>query len=154
MSRDVRRKVLKNHRIQTLEKRDIALQQLRAAAKHYNNGEYVCSVTLSGAADEILGAIAKKRTNYNHFEGAVEFLKGVYRMYGVNNPSEKELIKHVNRIKNEFKHNDHGQNNWVEGDFEMEAATLFVRAVKNYFDAYNELPNDRIIRRLFDHLTL
>jgi len=137
-----------------MEKRDIAVQQLRAAAKHYYDGEYICSITLSGAADEILGAIAKKRANFNHFEGAVEFLRGVYELYGVKNPSKKELVKEINYIKNELKHNRDGVNSWVDGDFEMEAAMLFVRSVKNYFDAYNELPKDRIIKRLFLQLAM
>jgi hypothetical protein len=48
-----------------MEERDIALKQLRAAARHYNQGEFVRSITSSGAAEEILGRIAEKRTKSN-----------------------------------------------------------------------------------------
>jgi hypothetical protein len=36
-----------------MEKREIAVRQLGAAAKHYNEEDYICSITLSGAAEEI-----------------------------------------------------------------------------------------------------
>ncbi len=58
------------------------------------------------------------------------------------------------KTKNELKHNDRGYNEWIDADFENEAALLFVKAVKNYFDSYNEHPKDRIINRLFEFLTL
>jgi hypothetical protein len=53
-----------------------------------------------------------------------------------------------------LKHNDSGVNNWIEADFENEAVLLFVKAVKNYFNAYGEMPKDKIVNNLFDHLTL
>jgi hypothetical protein len=43
-----------------MEKKDIALKQLRAGSKHSNSGDYVCSITLCGAAEEIPGKIANK----------------------------------------------------------------------------------------------
>ena len=53
-----------------------------------------------------------------------------------------------------MKHNDAGENEWINADFENEAAILFVRGVKNYFDCYKELPKDIIIKKLFQHLTM
>lgn len=138
-----------------MEKRDIAVRQLRTAAKLYNTGDYICSITLSGAAEEILGKIAKKRTNRNQLENEVHYLRSVYEYFsGSNIPSDKELIRNINKVKNELKHNDNGENEWVNADFENEAVLLFVKAVKNYHDCYNEFPNDRIIKNLFEHLTL
>lgn len=138
-----------------MEKRDIAVRQLRTAAKLYNNGDYICSITLSGAAEEILGKIAKKRTNKNQLENEVDYLRSVYEYFsGSNVPSDKELIKSINKVKNDLKHNDSGDNEWVNADFENEAVSLFIKAVKNYYDCYKELPNDRIIKNLFEHLTL
>lgn len=137
-----------------MEKKDIALKQLRAAARHYNNCEYVCSITLSGAAEEILGKIAEKRTKSNMLKGEIEYLRGIYHFFSWGNPTDAELAGKINKVKNELKHNHSGINEWVEADFEHEAAMLFCKAVKNYFEAYDELPNDRIINRLFDRLTL
>jgi hypothetical protein len=137
-----------------MEKKDIALKQLKAAAKHYNTGDFICCITLSGAAEEILGRIAKNRTGRNQFESEIEYVKSIYNYFSGGLIDEKILIKTLNNVKNELKHNDSGENRWVEADFEMEAAKLFVKAVKNYYDSYNEFPKDRIIVDLFENLTL
>jgi len=137
-----------------MEKKDIALKQLRASAKHYNDSDYVRSITLSGVAEEILGRIAKERTKTNQLDNEVVYLKSVYEYFSGHTISNKELMHQINKTKNELKHNDNGTNAWVESDFENEAALLFVRAVKNHFLCYKELPNDRTIRNLFEHLTL
>ncbi len=137
-----------------MEKKGIAVKQIKAAARHYNKGDYVCSITLSGAAEEMHGQIAKKRTNTNQLEGEVIYLRSVYAYFSGQKPSDKELIQKINNVKNELKHNDSGDNLWVDGDFENESAILFVKAVKNYFDCYQDFPNDRAVKNLFEHLTL
>ena len=137
-----------------MEKKDIALNQLRAAAKLYKSKDYISSITLSGAAEEILGRIAKKRINSNQLERDIEYLKSIYNYFSGQKPSNKTLKENINKVKNELKHNDSGKNEWVQADFENEAAMLFVKGVKNYYDSYEEFPKDRTIRSLFEHLTL
>lgn len=137
-----------------MEKRDIAIKQLKAAARHYNKGDYVCSITLSGAAEEILGRIAKKRTKTNQLESQVIYLRTVYDYLTGQRRSDEELIQEINKVKNELKHNDSGDNQWVDADFENEADSLFVRAMKNYFNCYNEFPSDKVSRNLFEKITL
>jgi len=136
-----------------MEKRDIAIKQIKAAARHYNKQDYICSITLSGAAEEILGRIAKKRTKKNQLEGELIYLRSVYDYFSGKMPSDRELIQKINRVKNELKHNDSGDNLWVNADFEQEAALLFIKAVKNYFDCCKKFPNDRVVKTLFQHLT-
>ena len=137
-----------------MEKKDIAVKQIKAAARHYKRGDYSCSITLSGAAEEILGQMAKKRTKMNQLDREVIYLRNVYDYFHGQKPTNKQLISKVNKVKNELKHNDSGDNLWVGADFEFEAAWLFVRAVKNYFDCYEEYPKDRIVKNLFEHITL
>jgi len=137
-----------------MEKKDIALKQLRASANLFNEGDYVSAITLSGAAEEILGKIAKKRNKPNQLENEVVYLKSIYEYLSGHSISNKELVSKINLTRNELKHNDSGINEWFETDFENEAAMIFVKAVKNYFTCYSELPNDRIIRSLFENLTL
>ncbi len=136
-----------------MEKRDIAIKQIKAAARLYNKQDYVCSITLSGAAEEILGRIAKKRTNINQLEVEVIYLRSAYQYFSGKNPSDKELIQIINKVKNDLKHDDSGDNLWLDADFQSEAALLFVKAVKNYLNCYKEFPNDKVTRNLFDHLT-
>lgn len=81
-----------------MEKRDIAIKQLKAAARNYKKGDYICSITLSGAAEEILGRIAKKRTKINQLEAEVIYLRSVYDYFSGQKPSDKELIPVINII--------------------------------------------------------
>lgn len=80
------------------------------------------------------------------------------RMKNQNINSQKQKVLSRQRInagtKKGLKHNDSGDNEWVDADFENEAALLFVKAMKNYFNSYNEFPKDRTLRGLFEELTL
>jgi alpha-amylase/alpha-mannosidase (GH57 family) len=137
-----------------MEKKDIALQQLIDSANLYQKGRYCSALTLAGAAEEILGKIAKKRTGKNQIEDEIEYLKSIYQCFNKPVPTKRELINRINNAKNELKHNDVGENLWVDSDFENECVLLFVKAVKNYFDAYKEMPKSKIVMRLFEHLCL
>jgi hypothetical protein len=137
-----------------MEKKDIAIQQLSDAAKLYEKGRYVSALTLAGASEEILGKIAKKRIGSNQLQHEIEYLKTVYKHFNRSLPSKEDIIKQINKIKNEVKHNDTGENLWVEADFENEFVLIFMRAVKNYFDAYKEIPKDKKIMNLFVDLAL
>jgi hypothetical protein len=137
-----------------MEKKDIALQQLIDSANLYNKGRYCSALTLAGAAEEILGKIANKRTGRNQLEGEIEYLKNIYQYFNKPSPPKRELINQINKAKNAIKHNDVGENLWVNSDFENECVLLFVKAVKNYFDAYKEMPKNKVVMSLFEHLCL
>ena len=137
-----------------MKKKDIALQQLIDAARLYNKGRYVSALTLAGASEEIFGKIAKKRIGSNQLEYEIEYIKTIYKYFNRPCPSNKEIIKQINKTKNEAKHNDVGENLWIKADFENESVTVFVRAVKNYYDAYKEMPKNKIIMNLFEELCL
>jgi len=137
-----------------MEKKDIALQQLIDAAKLYEKGRYVSALTLAGASEEILGKTANKRIGSNQLEHEIEYAKSIYKYFNRPYPSNKDLIGQINKTKNEVKHNDAGENLWVEADFENECVVTFMRAVRNYFDAYREMPEDKKIMNLFEDLAL
>jgi len=137
-----------------MEKKEIAFKQIKAAAKHYNAGDYICCITLAGAAEEILGKIAKKNRGFNQLDNDVSYAQNIYQYFSKQIPTKKEIIQNINKTKNELKHNDTGENLWIEADFENEASSFFVKAVKNYFDSFGELPKNRTITKLFDFFTL
>jgi len=113
-----------------MEKKEIATEQIIGAAEHYKKSQFICAITLAGAAEEILGKIALKRTNSNEHDKENSYLKSVYEYFGFATPSRKFLSKKINLTNNELKHNDSGENIWVEADFENEAALLFIKAIK------------------------
>ena len=125
------------------EKRDLALRQLRRAVQLFNQGDFVCATTLAGAAEEILGRIAEKRAGTNALDGHAHFWSQLADMVGKTPPDRKKVMAH-NRLRNQLKHNDSGDNEWVTADFEFEAQDLIDRAIRNYWLAYDTPPSDRI----------
>jgi len=71
------------------EKRDIALRQLRRAVQLFNKGDFVCATTLAGAAEEVLGRIARTRARTNALDGHAHFWSQVADMFGKTPPQKK-----------------------------------------------------------------
>src|SRR5260370_24755805 len=95
------------------EKRDLALRQLRRAVQVCNQGDFVCATTLAGAAEEILGRIAEKRAGTNALDGHAHFWSQLADMVGKTPPDRKKVMEAHNRLRNQLKHNDSGDNEWV-----------------------------------------
>ena len=60
-------------------------------------------------------------------------------------PNAQKVKRIMNRIRNECKHNDSGENEWVTADFAYEAQCLIDRAISNWMIAYGSFPKDRIV---------
>jgi hypothetical protein len=127
------------------EKRDIALRQLRRAVQLFNQRDFVCATTLAGAAEEVFGRIAQKRTGTTALDGHAHFWSQLAGIVGKTPPDRKKVAEAHNRLRNQLKHNDSGDNEWVTADFELEAQDLIGRAIGNYCLAYGIPPGDRII---------
>jgi hypothetical protein len=87
-----------------LSKLDAAAIQLEKSIELFLSKEYICSVTLSGAAEEILGELSKRAGIQN----AVEFIS-TYRAPGevtdpLTNESPKAIIGALNHARNSAKH--------------------------------------------------
>jgi hypothetical protein len=140
--------------ITKISKKEIALIQIKSSARHYNNQDYISCITLAGAAEEILGEIAKKKNGFNQLENDIKYTQSLSHFLSKDLPKTKAIIKDRNVTKNDLKHNDIGENLIIEADFENEATTFFVAAIKNYFNAFEEWPDDSITINLFEFLTL
>src|SRR5262249_45419000 len=127
------------------EKRDLALRQLRRAVQLFNQGDFVCAATLAGAGEEILGQLAQKRSGTTALDSRAHFWSQMATMLGKSPPEKKKVVESHNRLRNQLKHNDSGDNEWVIADFEFEAQDLIDRAIYNYWLAYEMAPPDRII---------
>lgn len=131
--------------VKGFEKRDLATRQLRRAIQLFNQADFICAATLAGAAEEILGRIAQKRSGTTALDGHAHFWSQVAPMCGKPVPEKKKVVAVHNRVRNQLKHNDSGDNEWVTADFEFEAQDLIDRAIRNYWLAYDTPPKDRII---------
>lgn len=130
-----------------LEKKDIAIFQLRKAIQLFNTKDFICAVTLAGAAEEFLGKIAKKRSGTTALEAESHFWDQLAAIINKSKPNRKKVIAVLNRTRNELKHNDTGENLYLESDFEFEAQCIIDRAIRNYWIAHDRPIRDRIINR-------
>ena len=131
---------------QSISKSGIALIQLRKAIQLYNKGEYVCALTLAGAANEVLGDIARYLKGQNTLDHDKWFWDGMAELTGKSKPSKGKIKQVNNRVKNLIKHNDSvGKDIIVNEDFEFEAQLHINSAIKNFWVAFDMPPKDRII---------
>jgi hypothetical protein len=92
------------------EKRDLAMRQLRRAVQLFNQGDFVCAATLAGAAEEISGRIAHKRTGTTALDRHSHFWSELAGIFGKPPPERKKVVEGHNRGRNQLKHNDSGDN--------------------------------------------
>lgn len=100
----------------------IAFQQLEEALRLFlERQDCVCSATLAGAAEEILGK--KLNKDQRSLEMLKISLSAEYNMTG------KEVIDFANSYRNSLKHG--GNNNETQDDSETWAISLILRALTN-----------------------
>lgn len=130
-----------------ISKLSVAMIQLRSSIQHFNKREYIQSITLAGAADEILSQMALKNSGYNTLDGEKHFWDGFADMEKFPRPSRDKILKVNNRIKNTLKHHNQDADTEVVADFEFEAQNLIDSAIRNYWMAFDNPPKDRIIQK-------
>jgi len=141
------------------DKRDVALVQLRQAIQLYDDEDFICSLTLAGAAEEILGKIAKARSGENALQQDVDFVNEIVESaqnagLTAAAATPKELISRRNRLRNEAKHAKEEPSGSVSGDFEVAADEMIDRTLRNWSLAFGDYPDDPVIQEYlsrYDH---
>ncbi len=133
---------------------DIALIQLRTAVQLYNKGNYISALTLAGAAEEILGQIAKIESGTNALIDDKVWTDQISDYFKKQRPPFEKVASVRNKVKNEIKHNDKGTNNNINHDFEFEAEHFILGAIRNYELIKGHMPYDRTIRKFWNWISL
>jgi hypothetical protein len=125
---------------------DIAVIQFESAINAYMAGMFVESITLAGAAEEILGKMCKLRKSVT----ALNSLYEVAKKHDIN-LDEKKFLVFLNKHRNALKHFD------VDKDFIIEiniddAKAMLVRATINYLQL--GLKPTLLVKNFIAHLTL
>jgi hypothetical protein len=128
-----------------IEKSKVALDQLRRSIQLFNIGDFISSLTLTGAANEILGQLAKFTKGSNTIDHDKWFWDGVAEYYIKDKPSRDKIIISNNHIKNSIKHHDSSDDTIIEADFKFEAQEHIDSAISNYWIAVDKPSRDRII---------
>jgi hypothetical protein len=138
---------------QSISKKQIALVQLRRAIQLYSQRDFVCALTLAGAAEEILGRIALNAAGTNAMDQEVSFVAEVVdfaKTHGIDAKARppQDLIQRRNFARNEAKHEDGGNpSRLVSFDFHVAAEEMIDRALRNWSLAFGGDPEDRVITR-------
>ena len=120
---------------ETTEKLLVAVELLdRALRMYYEGSSYFAALHLAGGAEEILGVYVERREGESSLKslvsGAVEFSKLLNDGVASNPKNIRDAINHP---KNQTKHMDKGNGEYVTFDPKMEARNLLERAVSNYY---------------------
>lgn len=111
-------------------KSEIALKQLETAIDLFLKEEYVCAITLAGAAEEILGKLVQRKGKQSLYKVLASGLIEKYEL-SIN---EKELIdKYLNFARNTLKHANATDEDEIELEVQTEAISLIVRAITNLY---------------------
>jgi len=116
-------------RLFQVNKRKIALHQLeRAILLFLNEKDFISSLTLAGAAEEILGAYVRN----NEKEACVDTQAKLLKEGDLSDMSEKEIkFLHLNLARNALKHFNDAKEENMSLALETESIALIVRALDN-----------------------
>ncbi len=99
-----------------MSKLEIASHQLDVAIRLFLDGDYLASLTLAGAAEEILGRLSERAGNPVATESIIDFHWKDTDPTRSDKERRKILLDILNKPRNQAKH----ANNPVEPDFSVE----------------------------------
>lgn len=109
---------------------DLAVEQLQVALDLFLDGKsYVSSLTLAGAAEEILGKLAASSGKGSLLKEELEMANYLQKIWPGGETRWKDFIKDKNATRNSAKHLS--EERAVTVDFEEAASRMLVRALAN-----------------------
>ncbi|MDN3521861.1 hypothetical protein [Halomonas ramblicola] len=123
--------------LRSYPKQEIAMEYLNLALREYVAGRNLIAViNLSGAAEEMLGKIVSLKKNESAFQRAQRWTRSWFKLVGKETPANKDLNKHLLKVKNGIKHIDGKDDMNIEFDIDREAKEAIRRAIENF----NQIP--------------
>lgn len=114
-----------------VSKVDVATAQLdRAIQLYLENDDLISSITLSGAAEEILGKLVSQGGQRNAFDETIDRLCEMHVVAYQEEPDRTKYTFLSNEVRNEFKHLCTGTT--LEVNLDAESGALIGRAIENY----------------------
>ena len=117
---------------ETVTKFSCARIQLKTAIRLYFEKNYIASITLAGAAQDILSHMAEKKTGVSTYTDFKNLVDSAALLSKSEKVSKRRIIHTLNAFYNEMKHNDSGEDYIIKENFEFEANDLICGAIMNY----------------------
>ena len=113
----------------TIRKLDIAVKQLETAIDVFvDRGDYICSITLAGAAEEILGKLIERNGKHPSVD---ELCASLILKYAPTADAKHIRDQYLNKARNSLKHANHVNEDEIEIEVEQEAMSMIIRALNN-----------------------
>jgi hypothetical protein len=129
-----------------ISKLDAARVQIDCAIEHFFNNDYICSVTLAGAAEDILGGLLKASGEQSPFE----FLHAWYQETYNTKVSAREFSHQIaNTARNWLKHSEDDARSKYDV-LEQDSILMLMRAVPCYFKL--KQPYTKQMNRFFQYI--
>lgn len=129
-----------------LHKAEIARRQIEVAVElFFSGGDFLAVVTLSGAAEEILGKLIKRNGETAMIDQLMELDKEL-----TGGRSFATVNKEINGIRNALKHANDPSEDEIEVD-PSEAIAMLSRAVVNYVLFTDGVATPNMVR-VYEHL--
>jgi hypothetical protein len=134
-----------------MNKADVALIQLERAMRLFlEENDYISAITLSGAAEEILGKQVNDRPNA--LDELVEIISMLLRKRGIN-IEVKNIQEHLNYPRNSLKHLKVGNRNDLNYPALEAASELIERAISNYIRVTSFYPDEELYRSFISKIS-
>lgn len=117
-----------------ISKTEIARLQLTEAISLFIKEKFLCALTLSGAAEEILARILNARDEKSIVEESFEQIQKIREATGLavmGNKSKKEIFNQWNAARNTVKHHNKSENEIVRINLFDEGYWMIKRALAN-----------------------
>src|ERR1035437_531271 len=129
----------------TFTKRQIAHSQIQHALECFStHQDYISTITLAGAAEEICGKALKRRKITHALDDQIRLLQAIERKLGGPETKTEDWIAHLNRPSNELKHWSILGISEVTADWREEARAMLDRAITNYMTLYEDHVTDEM----------
>ena len=129
---------------ESLSAEEIAEHQLLAALRMWREEDYLCAITLSGAAEEILGKRLRKINKQPAIDSFKKAIEALAELEGESLDHKSKKLSHdlLNQTKNELKHYDGDQ--VLDFDLKADAEEMIDRAIYNYHSLTNSITSEMI----------
>ena len=117
-----------------ISKREIAETQLVEAISLFLSGNYVCAITLAGAAEEIFARLVNAQGATSAVESSFEVIQTIREKIGleaVGEKPKKTIFNEWNAARNELKHYDKDAVDKITINLFDEACWMIRRALAN-----------------------
>jgi hypothetical protein len=102
-----------------------------AAIRLWHSGDFISTITLAGAAEEILGKRLRKLGREPSFDNLKEAIVALSRKFGDCDPKTDQLVGDLlNQTRNEMKH--YAGEEELEFDLREDSIELLERAITNF----------------------